>query len=262
MPDAPRIAGHEPAFHRFLIGQREAAVVSDGPLLLTPPDEVFTTLAPDLMERALRDAFLTSGPMRIEQNNLLVDLDGQLALFDNGMGSSQLFGSQAGRLVKSLAEAGVRPDEIDAMVLSHAHPDHCWGTMRDDGTPTFPNATIYMAEEELLFWERCTDPDMAAVVEGVAKHLAPLRDRIRFFRDGEDFLPGLRAIAAPGHTPGHTIFIISSGDEELCVLCDITFHDPLSYAFQRAKARTTTTRRAGCVRAPRSSRGSQTSACG
>src|SRR5262245_3085459 len=153
MTDARRIAGHEPAFHRFLIGQREAAVVSDGPLSLTPAGEVFATLAPDLIERALRDVFQTAGPMRIEQNCLLVDLDGQLVLFDNGMGTSQLFGSQAGRLVKSLGEAGVRPEEIDAMVLSHAHPDHCWGTMRDDGTPTFLNAAIYMAKEELLFWK-------------------------------------------------------------------------------------------------------------
>ena len=133
-------------------------MVSDGPLLLTPPDDVFTTLAPDQIEAALRDAFLPNGPMRIEQNVLLVDLDGELALFDNGMGTSQLFGPLAGRLLASLAEAGVRPEQIGAMVLSHAHPDHCWGTMRDDGKPAFPNATIYMAREELRFWENCTDP--------------------------------------------------------------------------------------------------------
>jgi glyoxylase-like metal-dependent hydrolase (beta-lactamase superfamily II) len=234
MTDPRRIIGNESAFHRFLIGTREAAVVSDGPLLLTPPGEVFTTLAPELIDGALRAAFMDGGPMRIEQNVLLVDLDGALALFDNGMGTSQLFGSQAGRLLTSLAEAGVRPDEIDAMVLSHAHPDHCWGTTHDDGRPTFPNATIYMAQEELRFWEQCTDPEMEAVVEGVAKHLAPLRERIRFFRDGEEFLPGVRAMAAPGHTPGHTIFLISSGEERLCVLCDVTFHDPLSYAFPQA----------------------------
>ncbi len=206
-------------------------MVSDGPLLLTPPGEVFTALAPDQIESALYDVFLANGPMRIEQNVLLVDLGGELALFDNGMGTSQLFGPLAGRLLTSLAEAGVHPEQIGAMVLSHAHPDHCWGTVRDDGTPAFPNATIYMAREELQFWENCTDPEMKDVVDGVAKHLLPLRDRIRFFREGGEFLPGLQAVAAPGHTPGHTIFHISSGEERICVLCDVTFHDPLSYAF-------------------------------
>jgi glyoxylase-like metal-dependent hydrolase (beta-lactamase superfamily II) len=119
------------------------------------------------------------------------------------------------------------------MVLSHAHPDHCWGTMRDDGTPTFPNAKIYMAEKELAFWERCTDEDMKAVVEGVQKHLIPLRSRIRFFRDNQEFLPGVRAIAAPGHTPGHTIFL--------------TTRCPMR--FRRAKARMTTTRNSASTRA-------------
>src|SRR5262245_38795949 len=114
MPDARRIAGQEPAFHRFLIGQRDAAVVSDGPLLLTPPGQVFTTLSAEAIDGALRAAFLDNGPMRIEQNVLLLDVGGKLALFDNGMGTSQLFGAQAGQLLRSLAELGVHPDEIDA----------------------------------------------------------------------------------------------------------------------------------------------------
>jgi len=236
MPERRRITGRERGFHRFGIGDREVAVVTDGPLLLTPPGEVLHTLASEQIADALHAAFLPSGPMRIEQNVMLANIDGALVLFDNGMGSSQLFGSHAGRLLESLADAGVAADEIDALVLSHAHPDHCWGTMRDDGTPAFPSATIYMAEAELRFWESCTDPAMTEVVKGVAKHLAPLRDRIRFFTDGQEFLPGLRAIAAPGHTPGHTIFTISSGDEQLCVLCDIAFHDPLSFAFPEGQS--------------------------
>ena len=71
---------------------------------------------------------------------------------------------------------------------------------------------------------------------GRAKTSDPLRSRIRFFRDNQEFLPGVRAIAAPGHTPGHTIFLVSSGDEQLCVSCDITFHDPLSYAFPASES--------------------------
>src|SRR5438552_3009312 len=105
-----RFAGRESAFHRFHIGERQAAVVSDGPLLLSPPGEVFTSLPADAIEGALHAAFLKNGPMRIEQNVLLLDLGGRLALFDNGMGTSQLFGPLAGRLLRSLADLGVHPD--------------------------------------------------------------------------------------------------------------------------------------------------------
>jgi glyoxylase-like metal-dependent hydrolase (beta-lactamase superfamily II) len=226
------ISSHEPAFHRFVVGNRVAAVVSDGPLLLTPPGEVFTTLAPNLIEAALRDAFLPPGPMRIEQNVLLLDLDGELALFDNGMGTSQLFGPEAGRLLRSLSEAGVRPDEINAMVLSHAHPDHCWGTMRDDGTPNFPNATLYISQEEIDFWQSNPPGERRErSIAGVRKHLLPLRDRMRFMRDGEEFLPGVQAWLTPGHTPGHMAFLFAGG---WCLTGDVAFHDPLSYAFPEA----------------------------
>ena len=227
MPDRRRITGRELGFHRFRIGEHEAAVVTDGPLLLTPPGDVLHTLAPEQIADALHAAFLPSGPMRIEQNVMLVNIDGALVLFDNGMGSSQLFGPHAGRLPESLADAGVAADEIDALVLSHAHPDHCWGTMRDDGTPAFPGATIYMAEAELRFWEGCTDPAMIEVVKGVAKHLAPLRDRIRFFTDGQEFLPGVQAIGAPGHTVGHTIFTVSSAGKSFVFMGDLSHHPVL-----------------------------------
>jgi Metallo-beta-lactamase superfamily len=242
MLEHSRISGHELAFHRFSIGNRSAAVVSDGPLLLTPPGEVFTTLAPNLIDDALRDAFLPTGPMRIEQNILLLDLDGELALFDNGLGSSQLFGPHAGRLVRSLSEAGVQPEQIGAMVFSHAHPDHCWGTMRDDGTPTFPNAAIYMAEEELAFWEHCDDPEMTAVVEGVQKHLVPLRHRMRFFRDNEEFLPACarsqrlvtRRATRSSSSPRGTSSCACHATSRFTTRCRTRF--------RRARAPTTTTR--------------------
>jgi glyoxylase-like metal-dependent hydrolase (beta-lactamase superfamily II) len=175
-----------------------------------------------------------TGPVRIEQNILLLDIGGHLVLFDDGMGSSTLFGPHSGRLEQSLADVGLEPANIDALVLSHAHSDHCWGTMRDDGTPAFPNAMIYMSETELRFWEHYPGRDRERTVAGVRKHLLPLRDRILFFADGEEFLPGIHALAAPGHTPGHTVFIVTSADEALCVLADVAFLDPVSFAHPKA----------------------------
>ena len=120
------------------------------------------------------------------------------------------------------------------MVLTHAHSDHCWGTMGDDGTPNFPNATLYMAQEELDFWT--SDPvseRLERSLAGVQTHILPLRDRIRFIRDGEAFLPGVQAWLTPGHTPGHMAYLFDGG---WCLTGDVAFHDPLSYRFPEAES--------------------------
>jgi glyoxylase-like metal-dependent hydrolase (beta-lactamase superfamily II) len=137
-------------------------------------------------------------------------------------------------LLGSLAQAGIDPAAIDALVLTHAHSDHCWGTMRDDGVPNYPNATIYMAEAELAFWESNPPGERRErSLAGVRKHLLPLRDRIRLIRDGQEFLPGVAAWATPGHTPGHMAYLFSGG---WCLSGDVAFHDPLSYAFPEAES--------------------------
>jgi glyoxylase-like metal-dependent hydrolase (beta-lactamase superfamily II) len=221
-------------FHRFMIGEATATIVSDGPLLLPPAAKIFQGAEADAMDAALTAAGQQTDAIRVEQNCLLLESGGRRMLFDNGLGSEKLYGPDSGRLLASLAEAGVDPASIDALVLTHAHSDHCWGTMADDGTPNFPNATVYIAQSELDFWlGNPPGQRRERSVLGVRRHLLPLRERMRFIRDGEEFLPGVQAWHTPGHTPGHMAFLFAGG---WCLTGDVAFHDPLSYAFPEAES--------------------------
>ncbi|MGE0223796.1 MAG: MBL fold metallo-hydrolase [Acetobacteraceae bacterium] len=215
--------------HRFRIGARDAMMLSDGPLRLARPHRIFKGVDRALLADALTQAGQVPDRIIVAQNCLLLETGGKRVLFDNGMGTDTMFGPDSGRLLENMRAAGIDPASIDALVLTHAHSDHCWGTMGDDGTPNFQNATIYMAEQELAFWtaDRITVQDDISLA-GVRRHLLPLRERIHTVRDGEAFLPGVHAWLTPGHTPGHLAFLIEGG---ACVTGDVAFHDPLSYLY-------------------------------
>lgn len=220
-------------FHRFTIGGMAATMISDGPLRLARPHRIFQGVDPAALADALTHAGQAPDRILVQQNCLVLETGGRRALFDNGMGTDTMFGTEAGRLLSNMREAGIDPASIDALVLTHAHSDHCWGTMGDDGTPNFPNATIYMAEAELDFWGEAGNPKQDEISQrGVQKHLLPLRERIVTIRDGQAFLPGVQAWLTPGHTPGHLAFLIDGG---ACLTGDVAFHDPLSYLYPEAR---------------------------
>ena len=221
-------------FHRFKIGTMDATIVSDGPLLLHAPGKIFKGPAPSALAASLTESGQRTDRIRVEQNCLLLATAGKKVLFDNGLGSEKLYGPDSGRLLSSLREAGVAASEIDAVVLTHAHSDHCWGTMGDDGTPNFPNATIYLSQAELDFWTMDhSDPRMARDIAGFRKHILSLRERVQIVRDEEEFLPAVHALATPGHTPGHMAYLF---DGAWCLTGDVAYHDPLSYRFPDAES--------------------------
>jgi glyoxylase-like metal-dependent hydrolase (beta-lactamase superfamily II) len=224
------IQGTQPAyFYRFPFGGAEVSVVSDGPLPLGDPSGAFLGVPKEDVRKMLADNFLATDNIVLEQNIPVVNVGDRLMIFDTGMGTSKLFGSTTGRLLKSLAEAGIQPKDIDAVVCSHAHIDHIGGIVDEAGKPLFPNAQVYINQLDFDFWTdegKLGGPTKDFIVHA-RKNLLPVRDRIVFFKDGQEFLPGVQAIHAPGHTVGHTIFMISSGGKSFCFLGDLTHHQVL-----------------------------------
>ena len=226
---APMLGTQAPYFHRFKFGNAEATVVSDGPLPLGDPTQAFLGLTKDEIARQLDSNFLPLANAVLEQNALIINTGDKLVLFDTGMGSAKDFGPTTGKLLTSIKQAGIDTKDIDAVVMSHAHIDHLGGNVGEDGKSNFPNAQFYIQQSDLEYWtdEKLAGGPLKSFLAQAKKNLLPVRDRIVFFKENEEFLPGITAIAAPGHTVGHTIFNIASGGKSIAYIGDLTHHPVL-----------------------------------
>ena len=223
---APKLGTQTPYWHRFELGDAEVTVVSDGPLPLGDPSGTFTGVPKEEVKKMLSDNFLNPDNVVLEQNSPVVNTGDKLILFDTGMGTSQAFGPTTGRQQKSLAEAGIKASDIDAVVLSHAHIDHIGGIVGADDKPLFPNAQYYISQADFDYWtdEGKLGSPLKDFVVHARKNLLPVRDRLVFFKDGQEFLPGVQAMAAPGHTIGHHMFMVTSKGKSFAFLGDLTHH--------------------------------------
>jgi hypothetical protein len=128
------------AAYRFKLGGFECTVVSDGPLKLgTFSAEMFKGMSQERIDEILAASFLDKNDFTVDQNALVVNTGSKLVLIDTGMGFRKIYGPRTGHLLANLRGAGIDPASIDAVALSHAHPDHVWGLVSEDGKPNFPN---------------------------------------------------------------------------------------------------------------------------
>lgn len=225
---APMLKTQTPYFYRFPLGKFQVTMVSDGPLPLGDPTGAFLGASKEEISKMLTNSFLPPDNAVLEQNSPIVNTGSQLVLFDTGMGTQKMFGPTTGRLIQSMREAGIAPAQIDALVISHAHIDHIGGMVNAANQRIFPNAKVYMSQADFDFWTDDKDPKKNKdFVAHARKNLLPYRERITFFKDGQEILPGITAISAPGHTVGHTIFMINSDGKQACFVGDLTHHQIL-----------------------------------
>jgi glyoxylase-like metal-dependent hydrolase (beta-lactamase superfamily II) len=226
---APKGTTQPGTYYRIDVGDMQATIVSDGPLPLGEPSGSFKGVTKEDVQKQLSDNFLGTDNVILEQNVLVLNTGSRLVLFDSGMGTSKLFGPTTGRLQKSLQQAGIEMRDIDDIVCTHAHIDHIGGLAGTDGYRLFQNATVHISKADFDFW---TDPakltgDLKVFVAHARQNLLPYKSRMKFVEDGKDVLPGIQAMAAPGHTVGHMIYIIKSGQASLAFTGDTTHHHVL-----------------------------------
>jgi glyoxylase-like metal-dependent hydrolase (beta-lactamase superfamily II) len=228
-----------PAAYRFKLGGFECTVVSDGPLRLgTFSAEMFKGLSQEQIDEVLAANFLDKNNFVVEQNALVVNTGGKLVLIDTGIGHRKIYGPRSGRLLANLRAAGIDPASIDVVALSHGHPDHVWGLVGEDGKPNYPNAQIYITQADLDYWTdaaKLSHPSFGHAIGPIRDTLLPLRDRIIFLKDGQDVVPGLQALSTPGHTVGHTSFVISSQGSSIVNIADLGHQPALQMENPRAE---------------------------
>ena len=216
-------------FEKFTVGNQEITALSDG-----APDRAlggfFNGVDPALWTAALGIANAEEG-VPFNFGTFLIRSGGRSILIDTGYGlPAKAMGILGGgELDLRLAEAGVKPSEITDVIHTHLHGDHIgWNVVTDANgveVVTFPNATFHIAARELDYWQNGAPKgeDRTAIA---AKHTVPIAaaGHIKTFDGDVEVLPGISAVATPGHTPGHTSFIVSSAGAEVLIVGDAAHH--------------------------------------
>ena len=226
----PRPTRQPPGVYHKTVGDMTITALNDGAF---EASFAFLTNIEVPAAEALHQATFRAIPPHITISNFLIQTDERLILVDTGCGGAM--GPTLGSLASNLRALGVQPGDISAVLTTHMHPDHIGGMVDGDGKAVFPNAELVMHADDHRFWgddatlagaQSDMDKGFVQLARGV---IAAYRDRTRVITQGEAF-PGISIVPEPGHTPGHSGWMISSGSDSLLIWGDIVHMPGVQFA--------------------------------
>lgn len=218
-----------PGFYRYKVGDIEVTAVHDG-FARRPLDGLVKNAELQQVQEALREAFLPAEALPITFTSLVLRRNGRLTLIDAGNGD--MGAPTTGHWMANFRAAGFDPAQVETVVISHFHGDHINGLRLKDGTAVFPNAEVMVPAAEWAYWMDDTRMNQApegmkGAFQNVRRVFGPIANDVKRYEADKEIVPGLTSIAAYGHTPGHTAYMLSSGSGKLMIMSDITNHPAL-----------------------------------
>ena len=220
-------AGKQAAgFYRYKVGDYEVTSINDGSRTFQMPDGFVKNVSKEEALAAAEAAYMPRGQVTVPFNPQIVNTGSKLVLIDAGYGPG--IAPSVGLLPAGMAAAGIDPKAIDVVVLSHLHPDHINGVKTADGKLAFPNAELKVPALDWAFWmndenmAKASSDMMKAYFQNVRKILADQAGKVSKYEWDREVAPGITAIDAHGHTPGHTAFAVASGSARVLIQSDVT----------------------------------------
>jgi glyoxylase-like metal-dependent hydrolase (beta-lactamase superfamily II) len=246
--------------YSFQVGTICCTVLSDG-YFSYPTPWFFPNADPQELAAALKDRRLPHDQILSPYTCLLIETGRHVVLVDTGAGDGL---TTSGAIGARLEMSGIRARDVDTVILTHAHPDHIGGAVDSHGRPAFPHARYLLSEAECDFWNaphaglhdlQLPGDVKSDMSETARRCLQILRHHIEPLAGETEIVPGVHAIPAPGHTPGHLALLLASGEDRLLNLGDAAAH-PLHLehpawhnGFDQAPAQAVCTRRSLVERA-------------
>lgn len=222
-----------PGFHRVLLGDFEITALSDGTVKLPVTKLLHGHTEKNRAE--LKRNFLGE-EVDTSVNAYLINTGSKLVLVDAG--AAGLFGPTLGNVMSNLKAAGYKPEQVDAVLITHMHPDHVGGLMAGEQR-AFPNATVHIDKKDVDYWLSKANMDAApedkkGFFQGAMASVNPYlaAGKLKTFEGDTELVPGIKSSATYGHTPGHSVFVVESKGQKLVLWGDlmhvaaVQFKDP------------------------------------